>query len=437
VTKPAHGPADVDKNLESVRRYSNSTRRRFFSVFNRFPDSSPDLRSSSADQVAAHERVIADLRLFIASALLLAILLEATPSGRYANLTHGVLWAYVLYSLGLFLVVRLGVPFTRAHILVIHVVDIMVAAVLAFLAGGATSLLFVSFGFVLLAAGYRWGLKETLWTGLVSAVLFNSKDILVLTSTAPAGMVDSEFDLDSFIIRMGYFVLFTVMIGYLAERQRTRRAEQAAIAAAAERARLARELHDGVIQSLLGMKMRLEVMRRAGSLESAALSELQQNETLLAREVVNLRMLMFELAPSDDNPPELPLLLHDLAVRFEHASGITTRFVAAGEVRQVSPRACHEIVQIVQESLVNVHKHSGARNALVRLSEKGDHWELTVEDDGQGFDFEGLVTHDALDRAAKGPRIIKERVRLLGGSLTIESTPGVGAKLTVTLPLQV
>jgi signal transduction histidine kinase len=45
-----------------------------------------------------------------------------------------------------------------------------------------------------------------------------------------------------------------------------------------------------------------------------------------------------------------------------------------------------------------VHKHSGARNALVRLSEKGDHLELTVEDDGQGFDFEGCVSAEALDR---------------------------------------
>jgi len=61
---------------------------------------------------------------------------------------------------------------------------------------------------------------------------------------------------------------------------------------------------------------------------------------------------------------------------------------------------------------------------------------LTVEDDGQGFDFEGRVSAEALDRTGHGPRIIKERVRLLGGSLMIESTPEVGAKLTVTLPLQ-
>lgn len=437
VAEHPHASAGVNKSHEPLREYSKSTRKRLFPFVNGNPASSVDIRSLFGDQAADHERVIANLRLFFSSTLVIAVYLGAIEPGRSERLTYAVLCAYALYSLGLFLAVRLDVPLRRAHILLIHAVDIVAAAAFAVFADLATGPLIVAaFGFVLLAAGYRWGFRETVLTGVASAVLLNAEAVVLLTLTS-AGRVDREFMLDSVIIRMGYLVLFTIMIGYLAERQRENRAEMVSSAAAAERARLARELHDGVIQSLLGMKMRLEVMRRAGSLESAALSELEENETLLAREVVNLRMLMFELAPSDENPPELASRLNDLVERFEHASGIATRFVTAGEVPDVSPRACHEIIQIVQESLVNVHKHSGARNALVRLSEKGGHRELTVEDDGRGFDFEGRVTAEALDRTGKGPpRIIKERVRLLGGSLAIESTPGVGAKLTVTLPLQ-
>lgn len=436
VAEHPQASAGVNKSHEPLREYSKSTRRRLFPFVNRNPAWSVDLRSLFGDQAADHERVIANLRLFFSISLLLAVYLGAIEPGPSEKLTHGVLWAYVLYSLGLFLAVRLDVPFRRAHILVIHAVDIVAAAAFAVCVEFATGPLIVAaFAFVLLAAGYRWGFRETVLTGVASAILLNAQDILLLTSTT-AGRIDREFTLEPLIIRMGYLVLFTIMIGYLAERQRESRAELVSSAAAAERARLARELHDGVIQSLLGMKMRLEVMRRAGSLESAAVSELEENETLLAREVVNLRMLMFELAPSDEKPPELASRLHDLVERFEHASGIATRLLTAGVVPDVSPRACHEIVQIVQESLVNVHKHSGARNALVRLSEKSDHRELTVEDDGRGFEFEGRATDEALDQSGKGPRIIRERVRLLGGSLTIESTPGVGAKLTVTLPLQ-
>src|SRR5262249_42070815 len=106
-------------------------------------------------------------------------------------------------------------------------------------------------------------------------------------------------------------------------------------------------------------------------------------------------------------------------------------------VDRPSADAQHEIVRIVQESLVNVHKHGGARQVLVRLAEKTDRWELSVEDDGRGFDFEGRVTLDELDRIGRGPRIIKQRVRLLGGSLTIESNLTAGVKLTITLPLNI
>src|SRR6476646_8535583 len=142
-------------------------------------------------------------------------------------------------------------------------------------------------------------------------------------------------------------------------------------------------------------------------------------------------MLTFELAPSDERPAALTTELRDLVDRFEHASGLTARFVAAGNVDRPSAYAHHEIVRIVEESLLNVHRHSGARQVLVRLAEKADHWDVSVEDDGRGFDFEGPVTQEELDRIGKGPRIIKQRVRLLGGSLTIESNPGVGAKLTI------
>jgi len=119
---------------------------------------------------------------------------------------------------------------------------------------------------------------------------------------------------------------------------------------------------------------------------------------------------------------------------FEHASGLTAGFVAAGNVDRPSAYGHHEIVRIVQESLLNVHRHSAARQVLVRLAEKADHWELSVEDDGRGFDFEGRLTQEELDRIGKGPRIVKQRVRLLGGSLTIESSPGAGVCVRVDVP---
>ncbi|HWI69944.1 MAG TPA: ATP-binding protein, partial [Nitrospiraceae bacterium] len=97
-------------------------------------------------------------------------------------------------------------------------------------------------------------------------------------------------------------------------------------------------------------------------------------------------------------------------------------------------RICREFLRIVQEGLVNVRKHSGARHALVRLVSTGDNWSLTMEDDGKGFSFSGRYTTEQMDEAGKGPMIIRERVGLIGGELTVESSPGQGTRLEITVP---
>jgi signal transduction histidine kinase len=97
-------------------------------------------------------------------------------------------------------------------------------------------------------------------------------------------------------------------------------------------------------------------------------------------------------------------------------------------------KICRELVRIVQEGLVNVRKHSGARHALVRLESNESEWNLSLEDDGKGFPFSGRFSQIQLDEIGKGPMIIKERVRLIAGELTVESTPGQGTRLEVTVP---
>jgi len=83
---------------------------------------------------------------------------------------------------------------------------------------------------------------------------------------------------------------------------------------------------------------------------------------------------------------------------------------------------------------VNVRKHSKAHHALVRLGANGSQWKLTLEDDGKGFPFTGRFALGQLEEMGKGPMIIKERVRLIEGELTVESNPGQGARLEITVP---
>jgi signal transduction histidine kinase len=96
---------------------------------------------------------------------------------------------------------------------------------------------------------------------------------------------------------------------------------------------------------------------------------------------------------------------------------------------------CRELARIVQEALQNVRKHSQARNVFVRLERAPSGWRLVVDDDGQGFAaFSGTLTQSELDEGRKGPYVIKERVRALGGELTIATSAGGGSRLEILLP---
>ena len=205
-------------------------------------------------------------------------------------------------------------------------------------------------------------------------------------------------------------------------------------ASAAERARFARELHDGAVQSLIAVEMQVDVIRRQAEANVPIGGELARIQSLLREEVLKLRELMQQMKAIDVDADRLLGVLRDTVERFQRETGITARFVTDLEELDMPQRVCREILRIVQESLVNVRKHSGARHALVRLSSNGEKWNLTVEDDGRGFAFAGRYNHEQMEEDGKGPLIIKERVRLIAGELTVESTPGQGTRLEITVP---
>jgi signal transduction histidine kinase len=206
-------------------------------------------------------------------------------------------------------------------------------------------------------------------------------------------------------------------------------------AGAAERARFARELHDGAVQSLIGVELQVDVLRRqAESSPEIVSSELGRIQGLLREEVLKLRELMQQMKSIDVDSRRFLNVVADTVERFQRETGITARFVTDVEKPEMPGKVCRELVRIVQEGLVNVRKHSQARHALVRLTETPSQWSLTMEDDGKGFPFSGRLSQEQLDEMGKGPMIIKERVGLIAGALTVESNPGVGARLEIKVP---
>ena len=206
-------------------------------------------------------------------------------------------------------------------------------------------------------------------------------------------------------------------------------------AGAVERARVARELHDGVIQALIGLEMKVDVLRRqTGATRESMAEELKRIQNLMHQEVLNLRELMQQMRPVDVAPTRFLDYLATTVDKFGRDVGLSAHFVSPFDEVVIHPRTCTEVARIVQEALVNIRKHSHARNVLVRFEAHEDNWRLMIDDDGRGFDFTGRLGLLELEARRLGPLVIRERVRTIGGELVVESGPGKGARLEITFP---
>ena len=214
---------------------------------------------------------------------------------------------------------------------------------------------------------------------------------------------------------------------YLLRRLRAR-------AGAAERARVARELHDGAVQALIGLEMEIQALRLGKGQQAGLDAELEYMQALVRRQGLELRELMLQLRPLDlESTDRLPDLLASMVEKFRRDTGISARFVSTTDRMTIPPRAAVELARIVQESLVNVRRHSRANNVLVRLDSERDGWTLSIDDDGRGFGFSGRLSDRELDARRLGPAVIRERARAIGATLVIDSRPGAGARLEITL----
>ncbi len=117
--------------------------------------------------------------------------------------------------------------------------------------------------------------------------------------------------------------------------------------------------------------------------------------------------------------------------KYSHQSGVkaTLESTLGGEPA-LQPRTEVQVIRVIQEALTNVRKHSGAGSAVVRLSERDDAVRIVVEDDGRGFDLTGTL----FGRDGYGLHTMRERMELIGGTLTIDSTPGSGTRVIATIP---
>jgi len=204
----------------------------------------------------------------------------------------------------------------------------------------------------------------------------------------------------------------------------------------AERSRIARDLHDGILQTLLSIEIQLDVLRRRVPVSPdqavAGLATLQQT---VKNEGAELRQIVTDLRPLRVQSADLIDLMRGFAERYRNESTIALDLLIDSAQLRAPDRVCREIFQIYREALNNIKKHAKASHVVVKLSQDDSRLVLVVDDNGEGFSFAGKFNGDELDRLRLGPISIKERARTVGGALTVESNPGHGARLTIEVPL--
>jgi two-component system sensor histidine kinase UhpB len=196
-----------------------------------------------------------------------------------------------------------------------------------------------------------------------------------------------------------------------------------------ERARIARDLHDDLSQQLAGVSISLSGLRRhigAGA-HGEELASIQQRVVALSEAV---RSLSHDLHPDVLKHAGLARALSARCAELSRSQAIVATCTAEGDFESVDSETRHCLYRVAQEALHNVVKHAGARHVEVRLVRTGDAVEVSIADDGQGFD----VATARRSPGGLGLLSINERVRLAGGTLSVLTEAGKGTQIRVRLP---
>ncbi|RMD81995.1 MAG: sensor histidine kinase [Candidatus Dadabacteria bacterium] len=206
------------------------------------------------------------------------------------------------------------------------------------------------------------------------------------------------------------------------------------LAVAEERARIARDLHDGFVQSLASVDVGIEVCRRMAAKDPTRLAEeLRDLQRTVKQGYREARRYLERLRARSPAGPDLDTAVRELVADYRGRGELAVELQADVPPLPARTGIGFELVQIIREGLTNILRHAGASRAQIFLCSRNGAIELTIRDDGRGFpdapagEFGVVPEHET-------PWSIRERVAALGGRLIVRSQAGAGSEIRVTLP---
>jgi signal transduction histidine kinase len=208
------------------------------------------------------------------------------------------------------------------------------------------------------------------------------------------------------------------------------------VAVLEERARIARDLHDGFIQSLAGIDLRAEACRKMLDRDPARVPhELEELQQTVERGYREVRHYLNVLRAASREAHDLRAALEQVAAEFSIRERLRVKLELPTDDPGLPPSTGYELTQIVREALRNAVRHGGAKDAMVKLTSYGAHCSLVIRDNGRGFQSPAAaVGADGTVQPAAVPWSIRERTAALGGTLRVRSQAGHGVEIHVVVP---
>ncbi len=201
--------------------------------------------------------------------------------------------------------------------------------------------------------------------------------------------------------------------------------------------RIVLDMHDGPVQDIFAAVSHLQLLQRDLAYEPDAARRAGQAAALLERALGEIRTLIGVFRPPGFERRELGAILEGLAVQHEAMTDQPVEFSLDDHLGDCSLPVKIALYRILQEALANGHRHAGATRQTVSVERRGADIRMTVTDNGRGFDFPKVLAREAdvgVEGGHFGLRGIQDRVAMLGGHFEIDSAPGQGTVLTITVP---
>jgi signal transduction histidine kinase len=226
--------------------------------------------------------------------------------------------------------------------------------------------------------------------------------------------------------------LIETMAGYaaIAIASSRLRQQESRIALLEERERISMELHDGVIQSLYALGMQLELIRT--SPKPATPQDWRRIVTGLNGVIDDIRSYILNLKSRSYGKKSMRECLEDVIARLHLPQQLQVRIDAPDAPIPFSPATYEAVCQMAHEAVSNVVRHAEATELHLSAQQANSHFEMTISDNGKGFDPNSNPREEGL-----GLRNIQQRARLRGGHVEIDSTPGAGTSIMIQLPIHV